>query len=89
MKYTSIIPATDWFFVFTSPGQESRRQTYYLAAFGVEAETGKVVGLVPVRGDNGEMSLVATPRSSDGAYLHRDQLSQEAVENATTAEIPT
>lgn len=75
MKFTSIIPAPDWYFVHerVNPGPNNERYVLHrLAAWGTNEE-GKVVGLIPVRDDNG-MAKLLPPPNTKGEYIHSDDL---------------
>ena len=48
MKYTSITPATDWFYVHPKAPPETGAVVYHVPVFAVDGDTGDVVGLIPV-----------------------------------------
>lgn len=78
--YTTIIPATDWFFVTNNLSDETPL-VWPLAAWGVKADVGHVIGLVSVLGGGknavmpGTCRLVSVP-PLQGIYKHRADLSE-------------
>jgi len=81
---TSIIPATDWFYVHQaiSTLADSPPVVYHVAAFGLD-EDGQVVGLIPVTpGQKQPPRLVTPPPGVDGRYAHRDELTAQERELA-------
>ena len=81
MNYTSITPATDWFYVHPKAPPETGAVVYHVPVFAVDGDTGDVVGLIPVF-YGGVPKLVAPSDSLGGVYLHRDQLTEEEAELA-------
>lgn len=85
-NYTSIIPATDWFYVHKqlTTQADAPPVVYHVAAFAL-TNGGEVVGLIPVaEGRKNPPRLVRPPAGVDGFYLHRDQLNEQEAELART-----
>jgi len=83
MKYTSMIPANDWFFVHENgAGGRTRFTVHHLAAWAMTAE-GRTVGLLPVsdpKVENGTSAKLVEPPPIPGQYVHRDQLTKPMLE---------
>lgn len=77
-RYTSISPATDWFFVHGDANPAKPPTVWRLAAWGI-AEDGKVIGLIGAFGEElgrkGVPHLISVP-PVPGTYLHWTQLSE-------------
>lgn len=77
MKLTGLIPATDWFFVFSLEAEEDGRKysVQRLAAWAL-TEEGEVTGLVSVSDPRREglTARLIAPPPEKGQYLHLDQL---------------
>ncbi|UUZ66565.1 hypothetical protein LP417_34000 (plasmid) [Polaromonas sp. P1-6] len=78
MKYITIIPAVDWFFVHENEHQATfaRYTAHHLAAWAL-MEDGTVVGLLPVVGlprSPATNAKLIEPPSMKGEYLHASQL---------------
>jgi hypothetical protein len=78
MKYLTIIPATDWFFVHenSQPASHAKFTAHRLAAFAL-SEDGTVVGLLPAAGlPNATTTNAKTmePPGIKGEYLHLGQV---------------
>lgn len=85
MKYTGMMPATDWFFVHKIEGGGTKRThtVHHLAAWAITDE-GKITGLVPVsdtRIQNGLTAKLVTPPPIEGSYVHREQLTPSMLES--------
>jgi hypothetical protein len=76
-KFSCIIPAKDWFFVFK--GTQGKSVVNRIAVWAMN-ESGEVMGLIggiDVRGnENTTQKLVSIP-PVPGLYLHKDQLSPD------------
>jgi len=72
---STVIPATDWFFVHKQ--LESSPIVHHVAAWR-SFDGANLAGLVPVAQGNGVQPLLV-PALSDvnGIYLHRDQLTEQ------------
>ncbi|MCW5239095.1 hypothetical protein [Verminephrobacter eiseniae] len=69
MTYSSLIPATDWFYVHQP--------------LTTQADAPPVVGLIPVaEGRKNPPRLVPPPVGVNGFYLHRDQFNEQEAELA-------
>lgn len=78
MKYVTIIPATDWFFVHENlhPTNFAKFTANRLAAFAL-CEDGTVVGLLPVVALPNALTVNAKliePPPIKGEYLHLSQI---------------
>lgn len=80
MTYTTISPATDWFFRHDAPPGSKFDPVFYHVAVWALTEEGKVVGLIAHDLDKQKHSLSITPPDEPGCYLHRDQLSADDLE---------
>lgn len=84
MKYVTIIPATDWFFVHENSQATTfaKFSAHRLAAFAL-AEDGTVVGLLPAVGlpnANTTNSKIIEPPMIKGEYLHISQVERRKKE---------
>ncbi len=87
MKYASIIPATDWFFVHRNEDAPSAKWTVHHLAVWAVTEQDDVVGLLPVSDSSvksGTTARLVSPPPIPGQYVHRDQLT-EAMHKALEA----
>lgn len=82
MKYTQIIPATNWYFRHENSPHDKRPCTVYQIASWALTEEGEVVGLVAVKDPETKRAKLVTPPPVAGDYLHREQLSDAELEYA-------
>lgn len=83
MKYTAMVPATDWFFVHINDAHSKSNYTVHHLAVWAITDSGSIVGLLPVsdptvRGETG--AKLVPPPPIKGDYLHREQLSAAMLE---------
>jgi hypothetical protein len=79
MKYISMIPATDWFFVHKNSGVGPQYFVNHLAAWALTDE-GESVGLLPASDPalKGQTSAkLVEPPPIEGEYIHKDRLTAD------------
>jgi hypothetical protein len=79
MKYISIIPAIDWFFVHKNSGVRPKYFVNHLAAWALTDE-GESVGLLPASDPvlKGQTSAkLVEPPPIKGEYIHKDRLTAD------------
>lgn len=72
MKYLSLTPATDWFFVHKSEDARRPHAIHRIAVWAI-TENGEVIGLIPVndpRVTNGLTAKLVAPPPIEGEYRH-------------------
>jgi hypothetical protein len=87
MKYISMVPANDWFFVHPNDASSKKNYTvHHLAVWALTGE-GNVVGLLPVVDSAVTGSTTAKlvpPPPIRGEYVHRQNLSAAMLEALTS-----
>ncbi len=77
VKFSSIIPAEDWFFVFKDNQGNPVVNRIAVWAMNENSEVIGLIGGIDVRGsENKTQRLVSVPPVS-GLYLHKDELSSD------------
>lgn len=74
-----VCQANDWFYVYTGPTGEKAidRIAVWARMLDRDNPEGVVVGLVPVRHDAGRAPSLIVPQTSEGCYVHLDDLSEK------------
>jgi len=82
--YSNLIPAVDWFFVYKKAMTSNDLVVCPVPAFAIDKD-GNVIGLIPVEQSGGKPPRLASPPPYiNGAYVHRDQLTENEAKLART-----
>ena len=83
-SYDQIIPANEWYFRHDSPNMDGKPILYQVAVWALKTdETGKssVIGLIaPIFNREDAGRVLHEPPPILGYYIHREQLSEEELQ---------